>query len=75
MPQSGLACDARNGKAIVRQIAKKTGIRVDIIDGQEEAHIVYDNHIEQLFASGQNYLYVDVGGQVVRKSILSVTEN
>ena len=36
--------------------------RVDIIDGQEEAHIVYDNHIEQLFASGQNYLYVDVGG-------------
>lgn len=34
--------DARNGKDIVRQIAKKTGIRVDIIDGQEEAHIVYD---------------------------------
>ena len=54
--------DARNGKDITRQIARKTGIRVDIIDGQEEAHIVYDNHIEQLFASGQNYLYVDVGG-------------
>ena len=42
--------DARNGKAIVRQIAKKTGIRVDIIDGQEEAHIVYDNHIFSLTA-------------------------
>lgn len=54
--------DARNGKAITRRIEKKTGIRVEIIDGQEEAHIVYDNHIEQLFASGQNYLYVDVGG-------------
>ena len=40
--------DARNGKDIVRQIAKKTGIRVDIIDGQEEAHIVYDNHIDQV---------------------------
>ena len=52
--------DARNGKDIVQQIVKKTGIRVEIIDGQEEAHIVYDNHIEQLFASGQNYLYVDV---------------
>ena len=46
--------DARNGKDIVQQIVKKTGIRVEIIDGQEEAHIVYDNHIEQLFASGQN---------------------
>lgn len=54
--------DAKNGKAIVRKIAKKTGIRIDIIDGQEEARIVYDNHIEQLFASGENYLYVDVGG-------------
>lgn len=54
--------DARNGKEIVRRIAKKTGIRIDIIDGQEEAHIVYDNHLEQLFAAGENYLYVDVGG-------------
>ena len=63
--------DARNGKAIVRQIAKKTGIRVDIIDGQEEAHIVYDNHIEQLFASGQNYLYVDVGGGSTEINLIS----
>lgn len=45
--------DARNGKEITRKIEKKTGIRVEIIDGQEEAHIVYDNHIEQLFASGK----------------------
>ena len=63
--------DVRNGKAIVRQIAKKTGIRVDIIDGQEEAHIVYDNHIEQLFASGQNYLYVDVGGGSTEINLIS----
>ena len=54
--------DARNGRQIVNRIYKQTGIRVEIIDGQEEAHIVYDNHIEQLFASGENYLYVDVGG-------------
>lgn len=63
--------DARNGKAIARQIAKKTGIRVDIIDGQEEAHIVYDNHIEQLFATGQNYLYVDVGGGSTEINLIS----
>ena len=63
--------DARNGKDIARQIARKTGIRVDIIDGQEEAHIVYDNHIEQLFASGQNYLYVDVGGGSTEINLIS----
>lgn len=54
--------DAKNGKDVARRIARKTGIQVEIIDGQEEAHVVYNNHIEQLFTSGQNYLYVDVGG-------------
>ena len=54
--------DARNGKRIAERIYKKTNIHIEIIDGQEEARIVYDNHIEQLFASRQNYLYVDVGG-------------
>ena len=63
--------DARNGKDIVQQIVKKTGIRVEIIDGQEEAHIVYDNHIEQLFASGQNYLYADVGGGSTEINLIS----
>ncbi len=63
--------DARNGQDITKQIAKKTGIRVDIIDGQEEAHIVYDNHIEQLFATGENYLYVDVGGGSTEINLIS----
>lgn len=54
--------DARNGREITDRIRKKTGICIEIIDGQEEAHIVYDNHIEQLFDPGKNYLYVDVGG-------------
>ena len=44
-----LYTSARNGKDIVQQIVKKTGIRVEIIDGQEEAHIVYDNHIEDVY--------------------------
>ena len=54
--------DARNGQEVADHILRRTGIRIEIIDGQEEAHIVYDNHIEQLFASGQDYLYMDVGG-------------
>lgn len=63
--------DARNGKAITRKIEKKTGIRIEIIDGQEEAHIVYDNHIEQLFEPGKNYLYVDVGGGSTEINLIS----
>ncbi|WP_455591192.1 Ppx/GppA phosphatase family protein [Bacteroides sp.] len=63
--------DAANGKEIVRRIKQKTGICIEIIDGQEEAHIVYDNHIEQLFESGQNYLYVDVGGGSTEINLIS----
>ncbi len=63
--------DASNGKEITQRIAKKTGIRVEIIDGQEEAHTVYNNHIEQMFISGQNYLYVDVGGGSTEINLIS----
>ena len=66
--------DAQNGKKIVQRIAKKTGIRIDIIDGQEEAQIVYENHIEQLFASEKNYLYVDVGGGSTEINLISNAE-
>ena len=63
--------DARNGRKVAEHIYRRTGVRVEIIDGQEEAHIVYDNHIEQLFASGQNYLYVDVGGGSTEINLIS----
>ena len=63
--------DARNGKAIVRQIAKKTGIRVDIIDGQEEAKIIYNNHVEHMEDQKGNYMYVDVGGGSTEINLLS----
>lgn len=54
--------DARNSKAIIRKIGKKTGIRVDILSGKEEACMVYNNHIENLLDKERNYIYVDVGG-------------
>lgn len=66
--------DAHNGKDITRKIEKRTGIRVEITDGQEEAHIVYDNHIEQLLIPGENYLYVDVGGGSTEISLISEGE-
>lgn len=53
--------DAKNGKDIISKIKDKTGIEIEIISGEEEAQIVYDNHIES-FAGPGNYLYVDVGG-------------
>ena len=54
--------DAANGKEVIETITRKSGIRIDIINGEEEARLVYDNHIEYLADKNADYIYVDVGG-------------
>lgn len=63
--------DARNSREITERIHKKTGIRIEVISGQEEARIVYDNHIENLLSREKNYIYVDVGGGSTEVSLIS----
>lgn len=66
--------DAKNGPEIIRNIEKKTDIRIEIIDGQEEAKIVYNNHIEYMKDRTGNYMYVDVGGGSTEINLLSQGE-
>lgn len=54
--------DAANGPEILRKIKKETDIDIDIIAGEEEARIVYNNHVERGGLDSGAYLYVDVGG-------------
>lgn len=53
--------DAKNGREMIKKIAKETGMKLEIISGDEESQIVYDNHLSLMSGPG-NYLYVDVGG-------------
>lgn len=54
--------DAENGPDLIELIRKETDIRIEIIPGEEEARIVYENHVECRQDDDGNYLYVDVGG-------------
>ena len=54
--------DAANGQDIIREVRKKTGIEIEIIDGQQEARMIYNNHIESMRGCRGNFMYVDVGG-------------
>ncbi|MDR2943562.1 MAG: exopolyphosphatase [Methanosarcinales archaeon] len=54
--------EAQNGQEIVRQIRKKAGINLRIIDGKKEAKLIYASHIEKNFDPRFSYLYIDVGG-------------
>ncbi len=63
--------DAKNGSEIIKKIAAKTGIKVEIITGAEEARIVYFNHLGRGFDSKGNFLYVDVGGGSTELNLLT----
>lgn len=66
--------DALNGRDIIKAIRKKTGIDIEIIDGQEEAQMVYNNHIEYMEDRQGNYMYVDVGGGSTEINMLAQGE-
>lgn len=62
--------DAANGKALIKTIGRKTDIKIEIINGEEEARLIYDNHIEELLDKKTNYIYVDVGGGSTEISLI-----
>lgn len=62
--------DAKNGRDIIKKIAKETGMKLEIISGDEESQIVYDTHLSLMSGPG-NYLYVDVGGGSTEVTLMS----
>ena len=54
--------DAANSEDIIRKVKLETGIEIKIISGDEEANMIYENHIAENLGSEHSYLYIDVGG-------------
>jgi len=54
--------DAANGPELIDRIKKETGIKIEIISGQDEAAFIYENHVAENMSSDESYLYIDVGG-------------
>jgi len=54
--------DAKNSVGIIAQVKEQTGIDIEIISGQQEASILYENHIAENLDKTRSYLYIDVGG-------------
>lgn len=54
--------DAQNGPQIIETVAHSTGIRIEIISGDDEASFIYENHIAENLNNENSYLYIDVGG-------------
>jgi exopolyphosphatase/guanosine-5'-triphosphate,3'-diphosphate pyrophosphatase len=54
--------DATNAAAIIEEVKNETGIKINVITGDEEASFIYENHIAENLNIQESYLYIDVGG-------------
>lgn len=63
--------DAENAPAIIEQVQKATGITIEVISGEMEANIVYENHVAENMDKDHSYLYIDVGGGSTELSFFS----
>jgi len=63
--------EAKNSKDIVKEIMKETGLEIEIIDGQEEARIIYESHFADNLNKDLNYILVDVGGGSTEISLIA----
>lgn len=54
--------ESRNGQEVAKKIKARTGIEINIIDGDDEAAIIAATDLHALIQTDKTYLYVDVGG-------------
>ena len=54
--------DAVNASDIIKKIKAETGIEIEVISGDSEASLIYENHIAENMDKDHSYLYIDVGG-------------
>ncbi len=63
--------DARNSAEIIRRVKQETAIEIEIITGDMEAGLVYENHVAENMNKDNSYLYIDVGGGSTELSFFS----
>lgn len=54
--------DAHNSTEVLKKVKLETGITIEIISGDKEAAIVYENHVAENLDKEHAYVYIDVGG-------------
>lgn len=54
--------DASNAADIIKKVKAETGILIEIISGDQEASLIYENHVAENMTTDESYLYIDVGG-------------
>jgi len=54
--------EASNAEMVVELVFQKSNIKIDLIDGKEEAEIIYTTQIIEYIKDEKGYVFIDVGG-------------
>ncbi|MBS1743697.1 MAG: ethanolamine ammonia-lyase reactivating factor EutA [Bacteroidetes bacterium] len=63
--------DASNASSILDIVQKETGLFLEVISGDMEANLVYENHVAENMDKDHSYMYIDVGGGSTETSFFS----
>ncbi len=63
--------DAVNADKVIALVKKEAGIKIEVIDGDMEANLIYENHVAENMDKDHSYLYIDVGGGSTELSFFS----
>ena len=63
--------DAKNATDLIRKVKLETGIAIEVITGDFEAGLIYENHVAENMDKEHSYLYIDVGGGSTELSFFS----
>jgi exopolyphosphatase/guanosine-5'-triphosphate,3'-diphosphate pyrophosphatase len=63
--------EAKNSDDIIRKVKLETDIVIEVITGDMEAGLVFENHIAETLDKEHSYMYIDVGGGSTEISFFS----
>jgi exopolyphosphatase/guanosine-5'-triphosphate,3'-diphosphate pyrophosphatase len=63
--------DAANAKEVLHLVKQETGLDIEVISGDMEANLVYENHVAENMDKDHSYMYIDVGGGSTEISFFS----
>lgn len=54
--------DARNASDVLGRVKDETGFDIEVVSGEKEATLIYENHFAETFGKTGSFVYIDVGG-------------
>ena len=62
--------ESLNGTEVSKKIQEKTGFKIELISGKEEADLIFSNFHFANLSKQVNYIYIDVGGGSTELTII-----